>query len=229
MDGIHDLGGKHGYGQVDVEDAGPPLPERWQGFVFTMINQLLRNGTAANVDHFRHAVERIRPNAYLEDGYYGRWLGAGETLLAEAGIVAQEEINSRVAQGLAKNEPVHPPAARPSDRTVTRANPSEVRLPTAERKISHPPSFSVGEQVRTLAHGRPGHTRLPAYARGSLGTIVSLHNAWVYPDTNAHGEGEAPEYLYTVSFVGTELFGEDCEPDLEVCLDLFEPYLRSVS
>ena len=225
MDGIHDLGGKHGFGEVTTQDPGPALPERWQGFVFTLINQLLRNGTAANVDHFRHAVERISPSAYLEDGYYGRWLGAGETLLVESGVIAQDEINKRVSMRGGD----HPPAARPStdpDHFPSR-DASQERPPTAERTVGAAPAYAIGDRVETVAYGKSGHTRLPAYARGKEGVVVTCHNAWVYPDTHAHGLGESPEYLYTVKFDGAELFGAACEADVEVCLDLFEPYLKA--
>ncbi len=45
-----------------------------------------------------------------------------------------------------------------------------------------------------------GHTRLPEYAMGKKGRIILYHRAHVYPDSNAHFKGEAPEYLYTVEF-----------------------------
>ena len=48
----------------------------------------------------------------------------------------------------------------------------------------------------------------------------------VFPDTNAHGRGEDPQYLYTVVFDGRELWGKDGEAGTTVSLDLFEPYLE---
>ena len=48
----------------------------------------------------------------------------------------------------------------------------------------------------------------------------------VFPDDNAHGRGENPQYLYTVAFEGDALWGEGGEADVEVCIDLFEPYLE---
>ena len=79
--------------------------------------------------------------------------------------------------------------------------------------------------VRMLTEGVDGHTRLPAYARGRSGTIVECHRGWVYPDSNAHGRGEDPQYLYTVAFDGQELWGPDSEAGNLIHLDLFEPYL----
>jgi len=49
----------------------------------------------------------------------------------------------------------------------------------------------------------------------------------VFPDTNAHGLGEQPTHLYTVTFTGAELWGDGAEPGTAVSLDLFEPYLSS--
>ena len=76
MDGIHDLGGKRGFGHIKLEADLRPFPERWHGAVFTMINTLAASGITQNIDQFRHAVERIDPACYLTHGYYGRWLGA---------------------------------------------------------------------------------------------------------------------------------------------------------
>ena len=63
------------------------------------------------------------------------------------------------------------------------------------------------------------------YVRGRAGTIVSSHGMFVLPDANAHGLGENPEWLYTVRFAGTELWGEAADPTLTVMVDLWESYL----
>jgi nitrile hydratase len=55
---------------------------------------------------------------------------------------------------------------------------------------------------------------------------MSMHDGWVYPDTNAHGRGESPQHLYTVAFGGDELWGAGAETGVVVHLDLFEPYLE---
>ena len=69
------------------------------------------------------------------------------------------------------------------------------------------------------------HTRLPRYARGKTGVVVAVRGAHVFPDTNAHGLGEQPQWLYTVRFAGKELWGGDADPTLSVSIDAFEPYL----
>ena len=46
------------------------------------------------------------------------------------------------------------------------------------------------------------------------------------PDSNASGDGENPQWLYTVTFEGRELWGETSDPDLQVSVDAWEPYLE---
>ncbi|MCR9260528.1 MAG: nitrile hydratase subunit beta [Pseudomonadaceae bacterium] len=233
MDGIHDLGGKQGFGAVDPEDPLQGFSQRWHGSVFTMINSLAAAGVMHNSDHFRHAVERIDPISYLDDGYYGRWLGAAENLLVEGGILEQQEITDRaVAYGAKGDERV---AARPqqgadsdlSSRDADRILRTSATPLTAERNPVAAAKYSIGDVLLTRMSSVPGHTRLPAYARGRLGTVVAVHGAWVFPDTNAHGKGEQPQHLYTLCFDAQELWGEGAE-NLEVFLDLFEPYLHRV-
>ena len=111
MDGIHDLGGKHGFGQIVREPNGPAFHERWEAVVFALSGAVGTAGAMRNVDQFRHAVERIDPVAYLDHGYYGRWLGGIENLLVEAGLLTQREIDDRVQRS---GGTVGRVAARPS-------------------------------------------------------------------------------------------------------------------
>lgn len=223
MDGIHDLGGKEGFGPIDYEVGEPTFHARWEARVFGMYLQRL--GGATNIDRRRHAIERIDPRAYVTQGYYGRWLGALETMVLEAGILTRAEIDARTAAlgGDAQSLVASRPAERPDDISY------QSDLPDSIRELTRTPRFTVGDQVETRSHGVPGHTRLPAYARGRVGRIVMWHAGWVFPDTNAHGLGEDPQHLYTVAFTGQELWGDSSEPGTIVHLDLFEPYLERVS
>ena len=83
--------------------------------------------------------------------------------------------------------------------------------------------------MRTKVIHPQTHTRLPRYARGKLGIIDAVHGVFVFPDSNAHGCGEDPQWCYTVRFTGVELWGEDADPTLDVCVDCWEPYLRSIN
>ena len=224
MDGIHDFGGKQGFGAVCREPNEPVFHARWEARVLGM-TLICPSAANPNIDHFRHAIERIDPVAYLTHGYYGRWLGGLETRLIEAGIIDGATITRRsIELGASANDLI---AARP----VT--DPDRVGYRPAgagnQRMVTASPRLDVGSRVRTEAHGVPGHTRLPAYARDRLGTITAWRGGWVLPDSNAHGRGEDPQHLYTVAFAGEELWGAAGEPGIVVHLDLFEPYLEGAS
>ena len=222
MDGIHDLGGKQGFGPVQVDDCLPDnragFAQDWEAKVFAILRALPGAGALQNSDQFRHAVERIAPSAYLTHGYYGRWLGALETLLAEAGVVTVAEVDARSGNQAS--------AARPMAHPV--AVPASSRKAGPQGDITGAPKFALGSLVRTSTHGVPGHTRLPSYARGCVGKVTAQHGAWILPDTNAMGLGEQPSHLYTLAFAGQELWGASAEPNMVLHLDLFEPYLSAV-
>jgi hypothetical protein len=185
LEGIHDLGGLQGFGRVERDEAS--FHADWERRVFA-INLL---AGLANVDAFRHAIERLDPLTYLSAGYYGRWLGAAEILIAEA--------DPSVAPG----------------------------APGALRQIDAAPGFAPGEPVRVRDLRSSGHTRLPGYVRGRAGRVERVHPSFVFPDSNAHGRGEDPQYVYSVRFEGTELWGATAEPGTSVQVDLFEQYLES--
>jgi len=223
MDGIHDLGGKPGHGEVVVEKDEPAFHSRWEAAVFAMEAAGIAAGVWTNVDRFRHAIERIDPIAYATHGYYGRWLGGIENLLVEAGVVTRESIDARMEKM----------GGSLQDLVASRPNPvpdpvgDEPAGRGSSRVVNRKPKFATGDLVMTSRKAKSGHTRLPAYARGKTGAVVLTHDAWVYPDSNAHGQGEDPQYLYTVQFTGSELWGAGDE-NIKVSLDLFEPYLSAV-
>jgi len=59
-----------------------------------------------------------------------------------------------------------------------------------------------------------------------LGAIEHRHSGFVFPDTNAHRQGENPQWVYSVVFTGKELWGADADPNLTVAIDCWEPYLE---
>ena len=96
----------------------------------------------------------------------------------------------------------------------------------ADRPSNRPQGFAPGDHVRTRSINPDGHTRLPRYARGKVGEIVAVHGTHVFPDSNAHGLGEDPQWLYTVRFTAQELWGKDTRDC--VMIDLWEPYLEAL-
>jgi nitrile hydratase len=69
------------------------------------------------------------------------------------------------------------------------------------------------------------HTRLPRYVRGHVGVIERVHGCHVFPDAVVASGVEDPQWLYTVTFEGSTLWGPDSEPGLRISVDAFEPYL----
>ena len=210
MNGIHDMGGLHGFGSVEIEPGEPVFHERWEARVFGIVTSL----PSGNLDAGRHGLERLDPVSYLQNGYYGRWLAALERGLLAGGVLGAEEIEARMRAPLRRAARPAAPHWKPSGR------------PSYARAVDRAPRFREGAAVRTRNHQPKGHTRLPAYARCRLGAIERVHAAMVYPDDHAHGRGENPQHLYTVRFAARELWGPEAEPDTAVYLDLFEPYLE---
>ena len=95
-----------------------------------------------------------------------------------------------------------PKARRHADRSDggRRRRSGAAARPNARRK--RPAMFAVGEIVRMKDIHPATHTRLPQYVRGHLGTIELNHGCHVFPDTTSLGQGEDPQWLYTVVSTG---------------------------
>ena len=88
------------------------------------------------------------------------------------------------------------------------------------------PRFKVRQRVRARNINPTGHTRLPRYVRGKTGVIVRDHGVYLFPDSNAHFQGEKRQHVYSVRFAATELWGEIASPRDSVHLDLWDDYLE---
>ncbi|RPE46669.1 nitrile hydratase [Streptomyces sp. Ag109_O5-1] len=221
MDGIADMGGVPGWGSMHPPRRHEPVfAEPWEGRAFALA--ILSNRVSGgNLDSFRHALERLDRAHYIDDGYYGRWLNAGELRLLDSAILAPGAVDAR-ARNLRGEHVAEPPVPEP-------AKPDYA--PTAEgtlRSLDSAPAFAVGERVRAKDMSPPGHTRLPHYVRGHAGVVDIVQPAGVLPDTNAHFLGENPQYVYSVRFDSHDLWGTDAEP-FEVTVELFESYLETPS
>lgn len=91
MGRINDVGGMQGFPAVQQEPDEPPFHADWEAHVFAMNSALIGRGVY-NLDEFRDAVERIAAQEYLASSYYERWLRAITMLLAERGIVTEEDL-----------------------------------------------------------------------------------------------------------------------------------------
>jgi nitrile hydratase len=217
MNGAHDMGGSHGFGPVVPEVREPTFHAEWERRVFALT---MAAGTPGkwNIDMGRFARENRPPQDYLNKSYYEIWLAGLETLLAERGLVSADEI----VAGLPLGEP------KRVDRILRHGDVEAVvyRGRPTERPARDPARFRVGDRVRAKNMHPTTHTRLPRYVRGRAGMIESLHGCHVFPDANALGQGENPQWLYTVQFDARDLWGPDADPNLSVSVDAWEPYLE---
>ena len=215
MNGVHDLGGMHGFGPIVREVNEPLFHAPWEARVFGIAEL---SDDFFNIDAFRHGIERMEPAHYLRAPYYERWLATVELNLIEGGFLTGEELDARTE--LLRERPE---GALPRGTAVA-------AVPQAPEQGSDAPipvsRFAVGDAVMTRNLHPPGHTRLPRYARGKRGVIQRLYGAQIFPDTNAHGLGENPQPLYAVRFEARELWGEAAESNQTVSLDLWESYLE---
>ena len=210
MNGVHDMGGMQGMGPIRYEKNEPVFHARWEARVFAL-NRAMAAWRKWNLDASRHQIELIPPAEYLRMSYYEKWHARLIELLVKSGLVTRAEIES------GKPTPGSPKATPPL--TIATANPER-------RKAKAPPSFKVGQRVRTRNMHPVGHTRLPLYARGKRGRIVRDHGIFVFPDTNAHFLGEKPQHVYSVRFTARELWGEQAAPRDSVYVDIWDDYLE---
>jgi nitrile hydratase beta subunit len=222
MDGVHDLGGMQGFGPVEPEANEPVFHFPWEAIVLAM-QHAGRSRGMFNIDEFRHGIERMVPAHYLRASYYEKWLDGITRVLIEKGVVGAEELAAR--RTFFEQRPdapaTAPLASPPPARRAVYAGPPHDFI----RATGVAPRFAPGDPVRTREMHPRGHTRLPRYARGKGGVIHCCHGVHVFPDTNAHGEGEQPQPLYSVRFDARELWGESAEPNHAVHIDLWESYL----
>jgi nitrile hydratase len=217
MNGAQDLGGMMGFGPVVAEKNEPVFHAEWEK---RALGVTLCCGALGlwNIDIGRHARETLHPADYLSSSYYEIWTKALLKLLAANGLVSREEL----AAGRSLNAP------KPT-RPALKAADVPARLASGgpcDRPLDRAPRFKTGDRVRTRNIHPTTHTRLPRYARGKLGLIEASQGSYVFPDTNAHGKGEDPQWVYSVVFKGTELWGAESDPTLTVAIDLWEPYLE---
>ena len=83
--------------------------------------------------------------------------------------------------------------------------------------------FAPGDRVRTRIADPTHHTRLPRYARGARGEIVSTAGHHPLADDRARGLASDPRAVYHVRFAASDLFGAG---DHAVVVELWEDYLE---
>lgn len=93
MSRAHDIGGRRGYGQVELDERDAVFYDVWESRVFAL-NRALNAAEIYNPDEFRQAREHIDPDRYYHLTYYERWLVAMERLLIEKGVLDATQIGA---------------------------------------------------------------------------------------------------------------------------------------
>jgi nitrile hydratase subunit beta len=202
MDGIHDLGGKQGFGAVRYTPDASAFHAAWEVRANSLYAFAARSGLF-NMDEYRHAIERMEPRHYLSAGYYERSLTGMATLCVEKGVLTRTELEHR-AGGIF---PLATPAAAGRTNVATRVR------------------FEIGDRVRVRTDHVAGHVRMPGYIRGKTGVVVGESPRYPFPDAHAHGIEAEEEPTYDVRFRAEELWPSSCDPAL-VHVGVFQSYLE---
>jgi nitrile hydratase subunit beta len=216
MNGAHDLGGRLGFGPVVPENDEPVFHAEWEKRVYGLAGTL-GAFDLWNLDEDRHACENVPPDVYVQSSYYEVWLGMFEKLLVAKGVAREAELKN----GRSSNGRIVEPLLKPEGVWT-----SQVALGSYERATKQQAMFSVGQKIRVRNMMTPHHTRLPGYLRGTVGEVVIVHGCHVFPDANALGQGENPQWLYAVRFSSDDIWGRSGN-DL-IHADLWEPYLEAL-
>jgi nitrile hydratase beta subunit len=216
MNGVHDMGGMHGLGPIEIEADEPLFHAPWEARALALTLAMGAWGKW-NIDASRHQRELIPGPTYLRMSYYEKWIAALGELMVRTGLITRDELDSGRPAVSAKKEAPALPAERVAG-MLSRGGPATRDVVAAHR-------FAVGDRVRARNINPAGHTRLPRYARGHVGIIDRDHGVHVFPDSNAHFRGEKPQRLYSVRFAARELWGEQASPRDSVYIDLWDGHL----
>jgi nitrile hydratase beta subunit len=216
VDGVHDMGGMHGFGPVirDPSDGAldePPFHEAWEARTFGLAVATSAKGLRTGSS--RPAIERIEPAAYLASSYYGRWAQGVEAAIVAGGSLTSAEIDLRATT--AEGGPTRSPSTDPE---LAAAIKGFLNQPTPTSGEPVAAAFGVGDRVTVRRMAPVGHHRCPRYIRGATGTVERINGGWAHPDA------DAPEAVYRVRFDMRDLWGDDAEPGA-LYIDLWERYL----
>ena len=227
MDGVHDMGGMHGFGPVDRDEAS--YHEEWEVRVHGISNALAAPGGG------RYSLESLDPAEYLGSSYYKRWLLARIKTLQEHGKITQEELDAAITKfeadpntEMPEDDPEEYERAAEAVKEARKKAGDSSFPPGAgpDTEASDAPRFKVGDRVVAKTIHPIGHTRLPRYVRGRVGEVISLYRPQGFQD-HAPIDGRAgTQPMYAVRFDGRELWGDQAEPNSTVVLDMWESYLE---
>ena len=199
MNGVHDMGGMHGFGPVTPEKDEPVFHAAWEGRVLRC--NARRGCSAIGISIWAAPQSRSCRRISISASPITR-NGTAASKRGSCPSVSSARTRSKAGHAL------HP--AKPVKRKLTPADvDAGLQRGSYFRKEQSPARFKPGDKVRTKNINPTSHTRLPRYARDRVGTVEAIRGCHVYPDSVVLGKGEDPQWLYTVVFDGTELWGPD--------------------
>ncbi len=224
MNGMHDVGGMHGFGEVLPEENEPVFHEAWEGRTYVMLRGLNRKFPAKVPGLARDIIEQIEPARYLKINYFERFLEVLEKRALAEGIISEAELEDRmklIEDG--GGDPVPYSEDKEAAAAAVAALKTNQLQPVA---AGAPALFAAGDAVKALNLNWPGHNRLPRYIRGKRGWIERVNGRHRIEDAHADALGPNPQTVYTVGFEGAEVWGPESEANLKVYMELWEGYLE---
>ena len=211
VDGIHDMGGMHGFGRVEREADEPVFHEWWEAHAAAL--SLVTSFAGLRASGIRQAIESLDPATYLASSYYERWARSLEDALVGAGTLTAAEIDDRAA-----TVAVGPTASADTNPGMVGLVHAVLDSPCATSGVPVDGRFAVGDRVTVRRMAPAAHHRCPRYVRGVTGVVARAGTGWPHPGS------DEPEAVYTVRFAMRDLWGHDAEAG-HLYLDLWERYL----
>jgi nitrile hydratase len=207
------MGGMQDMGPIAPEKDAPIFHAEWERRAFALFV-----ATDVQWPYRRTQIELIPPADYLRMSYYEKWLTALVPILTKTGMASAAEIESgKVLNGV--NTKWHVLSVADVAARIQPISPTSGTITALSQ-------LHIGQCVRARNLNPLGHTRLPRYVRGKIGTIERDGGIEELQDTETRGLGEKQQHVYTVRFAARELWGEQANPRDFVYADLWEGYLE---
>jgi len=209
MDTIHDLGGTEGFGPIpnQYDDDAVLFDEEWKARIWALammsMSKLSEQQTGWTLDWYRHVLERLPPNLYLQLDYFEKWILAMMVTSVDEGIAGVQEL----LDGHAKTTELH-----------------LAKKPPADSGDAVAARFAPGDRVMAKRDTGSMHTRLPAYVR-RRGTVESVIGPQPLPDESAVGLIRR-EQTYVVRFAMAELWPEAANSSDALMIDMWDSYVE---
>ena len=211
MNGIHDMGGMQGLGEIAYKEGEPGFHEPWEIRLFALVQ-------ATQLGGLRPYIENIPAADYLRMNYYERWYTALVERAIERGVLTRSEVESGRAGPVSAKAA---PALTPSD-----ARELLFKTPKTEQDIELAARFHVGDRVRGRNIHPTTHTRMPRYTRGKTGVVERDRGIFDLPDSEQLSLESQPQHVYLIRYTARELWGEEAAAHDSLYIDMWEDYLE---